>query len=208
MEPEYEIIDITFREDYERYMYKCLSPIPFRKYRKRSNYLRDAIPRGFRKKILIYRGEVVGQIEYAPVEVSGYPIHGSGIIVMNCIWVLRRAKGHGFGKILVENMVESEKDASGFATIGLEGHWSPWMKKWQMEKLGFKPLDYIEVKHRFRHVGECFKIYLMWLPGKKGAKLPTWGKQKMLEGVHFCIAHPLYHPQRIKDSSILEFCSL
>lgn len=37
---------------------------------------------------------------------------------------LRKAGGHGFRKLLLNSMVENEKKASGFATIGLEGHWS------------------------------------------------------------------------------------
>jgi hypothetical protein len=53
---------------------------------------------------------------------------------MNCIWGLKRAKGRGFGKMLVEDMVQSEGNAAGFATIALENHWSPWFKKGQMEK--------------------------------------------------------------------------
>ena len=50
------------------------------------------------------------------------PITGENVIVMNCIWVLRRAKDHNFGKLLVEDMIKSEKDASCFATVALENH--------------------------------------------------------------------------------------
>jgi len=84
---------------------------------------------------------VVGQIEYAPAEASGYPIFGWNIVVMNCIWVLRRARGHDFGKLLLNSMIEKEKDASGFATLALENHWSPWLKKEYMEKLSFTSID-------------------------------------------------------------------
>jgi len=44
-----EIIDITENSEYERYLYKCLAPMPFRKYRKRREYLEAAIPKGFHK---------------------------------------------------------------------------------------------------------------------------------------------------------------
>jgi hypothetical protein len=44
---------------------------------------------------------------------------------MNCIWVLRKAKGHNLGKRLLQDMIKNEKDAAGFATIALEDHWSP-----------------------------------------------------------------------------------
>jgi predicted nucleic acid-binding protein len=166
-------------------------------------YLKKAIPKGFHKKLLVCNGEAVGQIEYAPAEVSYYPIMGNDIVVMNCIWVLRKAKGHNFGKQLLKNMVNSERNAAGFATIALENHWSPWFKKWQMEKLGFKPLDLVKVTHKRKHKEQAFNIHLMWMPTTKNAKLPTWDRRKLMEGVAFCIAHPLYRPQTWKGN-ILE----
>jgi len=177
--------------------------MPFRKYSKRQEYLESAIPKGFHKKLLILNGEVVGQIEYVPAEVSGYPITGDNMIVVNCIWVLRKAKGHNFGKLLLDDMVKSNEGIAGFASIALENHWSPWLIKWQMEKLGFRPLDKIEVMHKTKHRGQRFGIYLIWMPRKKGAKPPVWDTQRILKGVTFCIAHPLYSPQTWKGN-ILE----
>ncbi len=202
MDPTFptKILDITKNIEYERYLYKCLAPMPFRKYIKRREYLEKAIPKGFHKKLLILNGEVVGQIEYAPAEVSGYPITGENVIVMNCIWVLRKAKRHDFGKLLLEDMIKSERDAAGFATIALENHWSPWFKKRQMEKLDFKPIESIKVAPKIRRKEQVFTIYLMWMPRKEEAKLPAWNRQKLLEGETFCTSHPLYHPQTWKGN--------
>jgi len=200
------IVDITRDSDYEGYLYRCLAPIPFKKHRKRQEYLGNAIARGFHKKLVIFNDEVVGQIEYAPAEASGYPIIGDNTVVMNCIWVLRRAKGHGLGKRLLADMTEGEKNAVGFAAIALENHWSPWMKKEQMERLGFKAIDSVEVTHKTKHQGECFRIYLMWLPTMKNVSMPTWDKPRLLRGVDFCLAHPLYHPEKLKLNEILEKC--
>jgi len=191
-----EIVDITKLSAYEKYLYKCLAPMPFRKYRKRHEYLEATIPKGFHKKLLIYNEDIVGQIEYAPAEASGYPIHGDNVIVMNCIWVLRRAKGHNFGRQLLADMMESEKKATGFATIGLENHWSGWLKKEQMEKLGFESIDSFEVRRKTKHPDLCFKLHLMWLPKTEMPRPPTLNKSKLLEGVGFCLAHPLYHPEK------------
>lgn len=199
-----KIIDITEKEEYEKYLYKCLAPAPFRKYRNRHEYLTKAVLQGFRKKLLFFKGDVVGTIEYAPAEVSGLPIVGDNIIVMNCIWVLRKAKGHNFGKQLLSSMMESEKNANGFATITLENHWSPWMIKGQMEKLGFKPVDSIKVRHRIKHKNQLVTIYLMWLPRTENMKPSTWNTTKLLEGVTFCMGHPLYHPQSLKQKEIFK----
>jgi len=204
--PKPSILDITKNNEYEKYLYKCLAPMPFRKYRKRHEYLKIAIPKGFRKKLLIFNREVIGQIEYAPAEASGFPISGDKVVVMNCIWVLRKAKGHNFGKQLFADLMKSEKSASGFATVALENHWSPWMKKWQMEKFGFKSVDSVSVMHKLKHKEERFKIHLMWLPTKKNSKPPTLSKQKLLDGVNFCTAHPLYHPEKAKLREIFEKC--
>jgi len=192
------IVDATCTSEYEEYLYRCLAPMPFRQYAARQEYLQKAMQKGFHKRLLIFEDKIVGQIEYAPAEVGGYPIIGDNIIVMNCIWVLRKVKGHDFGKLLLENMKKSEKNAEGFATIALENHWSPWFRKWQMEKLGFKSIDKIKVMHKAKRKGEVFTIHLMWLPQKEKAKPPTWDAQKLLKGETFCMAHPLYRPQKWK----------
>jgi len=188
---------------YERYLYKCLAPIPFRKYKKRCQYLKFAIPRGLRKKILFFKKVPVGQIEYAPAEASGCPIQDRNVIVMNCIWVLRKAKGYRFGKYLLNEMIRDYEDADGFATIGLENHWSGWLRKKHMEYLGFKSIDSFTGSHKTKHTSERFKIHLMWLPNKSD-RPPTWKKSKLLRGIDFCMAHPLYHPQSIKIEEILQ----
>jgi ribosomal protein S18 acetylase RimI-like enzyme len=195
-----KIVEGTRLNEYEKYLYKCLAPMPFRRYSRRRDYLEKATPKGFHKKFLLLGGTVVATIEYAPAKVSGYPISGDGIIVMNCVWVLRKAKGQNFGRLLVEEMIKSEKDAAGFATIALEKHWSGWFRKNQIEKLGFRPLDSIKVEHKTKHRGQAFSIYLMWMPILKNAKPPTLGKQKLLEGETFCLAHPLYRPQAWKGN--------
>ena len=200
---ESRIVDITKGGEYEKYLHRCLVGPPARRYRKRIEYLNRAIPRGFHKKLLIVDGDVVGTIEYAPSEVSYYPIIGDNVMVVNCIWVLRRAKGHNFGKLLVEDMRKSEKHSSCFATIALKDHWSPWFRKWQMEKLGFKPLESIRVTHNTKYKGRIFSIYLVWMPATENVESPAWNRRKLLEGITMCIAHPLYHPQTYKPKQIL-----
>jgi len=203
-----KIVNVIANRDFERFLYKCLAPIPFRPYGSRREYLERVALKGFHKKLLIFDGDVIGQIEYAPSEVSGYPISGDNVVVMNCIWVLRKAKGRNFGSMLIKNMVHSEKYASGFATIALENHWSPWFKKSHMEKLGFRPLDKISVKHKAKHKEQVFSIWLMWMPINENAQQPKWDREKLLEGLTFCLAHPLYRPQTWKRNmlEILSTC--
>ena len=198
-----EVVEITKDAKYSRYLYRCLTG-PFRKYARRSHYLSKAIPRGFHKKLLIAEGDVVGQIEYAPAYVSYYPIRGENIIVMHCIWILRRAGGHNLGKWLLKNMIQSEKSASGFATIALKNHWSPWFKKRQIEYLGFKSIRSMNVLYKTKHRSNIFTVYLMWMPNIEDACPPSWNQEKLLEGTIYCVAHPLYRPQTYKQRQILE----
>ena len=204
-ETQPRIIDITKKKRYERYLYQCFV-LPFQKYRKRYEYLQYAIPKGFHKRILIWDKDVVGQIEYAPASAGGLPIDGDGVFVMNCIWVLRKAKGNNLGKVLLEDVIQSirEESATGLATIALEGHSSPWLKKDQMEKLGFKAVESVEFKNIIKSKGDLFKVYLMWLPINNDTKLPTWKPKNLTEGVGFCLAHPLYHAESIKSNEIFE----
>jgi GNAT superfamily N-acetyltransferase len=197
------IVDITKTDEYVKYLNRCFVGPVSRQYKKRMEYLKEAIPKGFHKKLLLFNEQVVGQIEYSPAEVSYYPVIGDNVIVLNCIWVLKKARGHNFGKRLLQDMMKSEKEASGFATIALENHRSPWFRKNQMEKLGFRPLNSITVVHKAKCL-QAFKIYLMWMPIVKDAKPPTWNTQRLLEGITSCTAHPLYHPQTYEPKEILE----
>jgi len=43
------------------------------------------------------------------------------------------------------------------------------LKKEQIMKPEFKPIDYIEFSHKLKHKDEYFKIYLMWFPINKNA---------------------------------------
>jgi GNAT superfamily N-acetyltransferase len=222
---EIRFIDVTEDPEYERFLYGCLFHSRkntygnhFRSrrdsfYEQRREYLQSAIPKGFHKKILIFEGDQVGTIEYAPAEGSGLPIIGDDIVVMNCIWVHRKARGHNFGKQLLKDMMESEKEASGFATLALENYWGPYFKKNEMESLGFRSVKSVRVRHKTKNRERCFELHLMWLPLIEDSKPPTWDESRLLEGVYFCRGHSLYHDRHLNPSQrltlreVLEKCS-
>ena len=60
------------------------------------------------------------------------------------------------------------------------------------------------LKYKVKRIGHVFKVFLMWLPIKKNTKKPLWEPEKLTEGVTFCLAYPLYHPQHIKLKNIFE----
>ncbi len=201
MEPGMELIDIVDGQAWEELLYRCLVPLPFRRYRKRERYLKEAIRRGLRKHLLLIDGEAVGQVEYAPSAASGYPISGSDLWVMNCIWVLGRSRGRGLDRALLKRMLDSLEGAAGVATISLEGHPSPWFKLGQIEHLGFRSIEARGMRHRVRHSKACFRAHLMWMPLEEGAEKPSMDWKALRRGVEFCVFHPLY---RSEDQEIEE----
>ena len=207
------IIDVTNNPEFKKFLYTCLFHIKkespnyrySKNFKERHDYLEFSIPRGYHMKILFWKGDHVGMIEYAPIEASGLPIIGRNIVVMNCIWVHRKAKEHNFGRRLIEEMILNEKQATGFATIGLENYWMIWMQKIQMENLGFKSIKSIKLKHKIYHTEKCFKLHLMWMPMQKNAVAPEWNKSKILRGVTCCSHHPLYRGRYgVKKLNLLE----
>jgi hypothetical protein len=198
-----KIIDITNNETYSVYLQRCFVG-PLRKYKRREAYFARTIPQGFRKKLLLFNDDRVGTIEYAPADASYYPILGDNLLVLNCIWILSRAKGHGLGKILFDDMLKDNPDISGIGTIALEGHYTMWFQKRHIEKYRFSSIDSVKVIDKRKLPDRPFFIHLMWLPLKENAAKPTWDKMKLLEGIPYCLYHPLYHPISYEEKNLLK----
>jgi hypothetical protein len=124
---------------------------------------------------------------------------------MNCIWVHRKARCLNLGKRLMKEMMETEKQIAGFATLALEDYWMIWMRKGEIEKLGFISIESTRLKHKTYHIKKSFKTHLMWLSATKNERRPTWDKSKLLVGVSFCPYHPIYRERYgVKKLSIKE----
>ena len=92
---------------------------------------------------------------------------------------LEESRGHNSGRMLIDELIRSVKNAAGFAAIASENHWSPWFVKWQMEKLEFRSLGSIKVTHKAKRKDHSFSIYLVWMPVRARARPPIWDKQKL-----------------------------
>jgi len=205
--PEITIVDVVQSQEHEKHLYTCLASFTrARRYKKRVRYLEDVVERGLRKEVLFMDGDAVGMIEYAPADASAYPIRGAGVWVMNCVWVLRRAKGRGLGRKLMRRMLERAEHAAGFATIALEGHYSPWLRLGHMEYLGFRSIDSRRMRHKVKRPEVRFRVHLMWMPLREGAEPPAMDWDALLRGVDFCIAHPLYHAESLGLEGVFEAC--
>lgn len=59
--------------------------------------------------------------------------------------------------MLLGDVVKSieRRNAHGLATLALENHPSPWLKKAQLERLGFAALDSLELRDKVRYKGSA-----------------------------------------------------
>jgi len=204
---EIRVVDVTRSEEHEKHLYGCLAAFTKgRRYRKRAEYLAEALDRGFRKHVLFVDGEDIGVIEYAPPEASPYPVDGEDIIVMSCIWVKSRMRGRGFGRMLLDTMLEDSRGAAGFASIALVDHPSPWLRLNHIERLGFTSIDSRRMKHKVKKPENCFEVHLVWMPVSVDAPEPEMDWREMLKGVDYCIGHPLYRAESWGLEESLRFC--
>ncbi|MCD6479919.1 hypothetical protein J7L65_03960 [Candidatus Bathyarchaeota archaeon] len=199
-----EIMDVVGRAEFERFLWRCISPMPYRRYRRRGEYLERAIPSEKGDSIPPRRCRRPDRVCAAGG--LGLPDKWRGIWVMNCIWVLRRAGGRGLGRMLMNRMLRNIGEAAGVATIALEGHHSPWLKLRQMEYLGFKSIDHRRLRHRVKRRDVCLTLHLMWMPLRPGAKPPEMDWAEMLRRVDFCLAHPLYRAESWSLDVVYEPC--
>ncbi len=206
-DPDIRVVDVTHSEEHEKHLYGCLAAFTkMRRYRKRAEYLAEAVGRGFRKHVLFLDGEDAGVIEYAPPEASPYPIDGEDVVVMSCVWVKRSAEGRGFGRMLLDSMLEDARGAAGFASIALVAHPSPWLRLSHIERLGFTSIDSRRMRHKVKKPERCFEVHLVWMPVSVDAPEPEMDWREMLKGVDYCIGHPLYRAESWGLEEPLRFC--
>jgi GNAT superfamily N-acetyltransferase len=71
---------------------------------------------------LLADGLVVGLLQYAPVEVTWYPVDGDGYLFVECLWVEPGYTGRGVGRGLLTAVIrEARRVESGVAVIAWRG---------------------------------------------------------------------------------------
>jgi hypothetical protein len=71
-----EIINRTKDNRFKDNLYRCIVGPPSKRCSNRIEYLNQAIPEGFQKKLLFMNCEIVGQIEYSPAARAVVLAHG------------------------------------------------------------------------------------------------------------------------------------
>jgi uncharacterized protein YciI len=159
----------------------------------RRDYLRLTENRGLRKLLLLHGEELAGQIEFAPPEVSGLPIEGDRLAVINCLWIKDAYTGLEGGRRLLAACA-NRSSGTALATIGYNPT-LPWLPKSFFERQGFVQLDEMETGRFFGDTP--IVAYLLWRPLFENLEPPTWDRKKLAEGISFCPGYPWMFGKRL-----------
>ena len=104
-----EILEITEANLDEVGLFCCMSKPESEMYKQKVDWMRARFSEGLRYKIIANGGR--GFIEYIPGEVAWRGIHAPRYMVIHCLWVVGKAKGHGCGKALLVDCIADAKRA-------------------------------------------------------------------------------------------------
>lgn len=144
-QPAYRIIDIN-QANVDEYDVLCFkSKKHTEAYRNKVRWVKERFRDGLRLKLLLVdegpkRGFTSrGFIEYIPGEHTWRAIDAKGYMVIHCIWVIGRNKGHGYGTKLLNECLNDAKGMNGVAVVTSDSTWLP--RKGLFVKHGFEKAD-------------------------------------------------------------------
>jgi len=141
MSHHYEIatVDAGNVDNHGFFCYKSKPKSPG--YRNKLVWLRERFDEGLTIKI-VYEGErSVGFIEYIPGEHTWRVVDAPGYLVIQCLWVVGRAKGKGYASALLGECVEDARKQGnrGLVMVSSRGNWLAHEKVFL--KNGFERID-------------------------------------------------------------------
>ena len=113
-------------------------------------------------------------IEYAPLETAWVPIMGDNYLYVYCLWVSGDAKGHGYGKALMDHCIADAKERgkSGVCMLGAQKQKSWLSDQAFAKKFGFEVVDTAD--NGYELLALSFDGSVPWFaPGVKAPKLES-----------------------------------
>ena len=118
-------------------------------YRRKIKWIKERFKEGLKYKLLVVKEgnkeTSRGMIEYIPGEYNWRGIDADGWMVIHCLWVVGKAKQHGYGSQLLELAIRDAKESGMHGVVGmsaLKGGWLPNKKIFLNH--GFEKVDEIE----------------------------------------------------------------
>jgi ribosomal protein S18 acetylase RimI-like enzyme len=116
-------VDSTNVEEHGFFCYK--SKAKSEGHRRKVGWVQDHAANDLRIRILFEGDRSVGFAEYALGEHSWRAVHATGFLVVQCLWVIGRAKNKGYASTLLEQCVQEAEDRgmAGVAAVTSRGNW-------------------------------------------------------------------------------------
>jgi len=181
-ESQYKIVDLN-NANIDEYGTFCLQSKKNTKgYKEKLEWTKERLKEGLHLKLLLVnegakRGfRARGFIEYIPSEYAWRGIKADGYMVIHCIWVIGKNKGHGYGTKLLQECLDDARGMNGVVVTTSDKTWLP--KKDLFVKNGFEKVD---------SKSPSFELYAKRL--SDGAPLPKFNPvprnrlQKYAEGI-------------------------
>jgi GNAT superfamily N-acetyltransferase len=144
-QPAYRVVEVDERNLDEYGLFCQKSKKNTEGYRNKVKWVNERFKEGLRTRLLLVnegpkRGLTSrGFIEYIPGEHTWRGIDAKEYMVIHCIWVVGRNKGHGYGTKLLEQCESDAKGMNGVAVVTSDKHWLP--RKELFLKHGFEIVD-------------------------------------------------------------------
>jgi L-amino acid N-acyltransferase YncA len=127
----------------DRYGFFCYKSKPKTSgYRQKREWLEGCLADGLRLKIIYEGNRSAGFVEYAPGESTWRVVQATDYMVIHCMWVVGSAKGKGYGRRLLEQVI-NEAQSKGMYGVAVVSSASTWLaKKGFFIQHGFEVVDH------------------------------------------------------------------
>lgn len=122
--PPFEIIDVNAKNVDEVGFFCAMSRPGLIGYEDKLVWLERRFRQGLRLKMILKGGR--GFIEYIPGKHAWRGILAPNYMVIHCLWVVGRAKGHGCGEALLEECLRDARDAKLDGVAAVSAHQRVW----------------------------------------------------------------------------------
>jgi L-amino acid N-acyltransferase YncA len=143
------IIDINENNIDEQELFCKKTKKKFNGYQSKVRWIKERFKEGLNYKLLIVKEgnkeTSRGMIEYIPGEYNWRGIQANGWMVIHCLWVVGKAKEHGYGSQLLELAIKDAREAGMHGIVGMSADKGGWLPKSKIfENHGFEKVDEIE----------------------------------------------------------------
>lgn len=115
-----EIADVTPQTVDRLGFFCCMSGPETEGYQQKLRWIKSRFREGLKLKMISRGGR--GFIEYIPAEHGWRAVDAPGFLLIHCIWIVGKAKGHGCGKALLDCCIRDAKAQRMHGVVAVTAH--------------------------------------------------------------------------------------